>query len=47
MALYALVAGALFHHAGRSAPGLGPVLRGATAMGSALLGVFWMYAAVA
>jgi nickel/cobalt transporter (NicO) family protein len=47
MALYALAAGALFHQAGRRAPVLGPVLRGATAVGSAVLGMFWMYAAAA
>lgn len=46
MALYALVTGALFHQAGGRVPALTRVLRGATAVGSAALGVAWMAGAV-
>jgi hypothetical protein len=47
MGIYAMVAGALFHHAGRRFPGLGGALRAATALGSVALGIAWMYGAAA
>jgi ABC-type nickel/cobalt efflux system permease component RcnA len=47
MGIYALVAGALFHHAGRRFPGLAGALRAATALGSVALGIAWMYGAAA
>jgi nickel/cobalt exporter len=46
MALYALLAGAVFRQTGRYLPRLAPTLRAATALGSAALGVFWMFGAV-
>ena len=46
MALYALLAGALFSETGRRLPRLAGTLRAATALGSAALGVFWMFGAV-
>jgi sulfite exporter TauE/SafE len=46
MALYALLAGAVFRQTGRYMPRLAPTLRAATALGSAALGVFWMFGAV-
>lgn len=46
MALYATVAGLLFHQAGHRAPALGGAMRAATALGSAVLGLLWMYGAV-
>ena len=46
MALYATVAGLVFHHAGSRAPALGGTLRAVTAVGSAVLGVAWMAGAV-
>lgn len=42
MGLYAGLAGAIFHRAGERSPAFAGVLRGATALGSAALGVFWM-----
>ncbi len=42
MALYALVAGVVFDQAGHRVPALAGVLRGATALGSAAIGVLWM-----
>jgi hypothetical protein len=42
MALYALAAGTLFDQAGHRAPVFAGVLRGATAVGSAAVGVLWM-----
>jgi hypothetical protein len=42
MAVYAGIAGALFHHAGRRSPALGGTMRAATALGSSILGIFWM-----
>jgi high-affinity nickel permease len=42
MALYALAAGALFGRAEHRAPRVGSALRTLTALGSAVLGVFWM-----
>lgn len=42
MALYALAAGALFDQAGHRVPVFAGVLRGATAVGSAAVGVLWM-----
>ena len=42
MALYAGVAGMVFHAAGRHVPAAGGTLRAATALFSAVLGVFWM-----
>lgn len=47
MAVYALVAGVVFHQAGARVPRLAGGLRAATALGSAALGVFWMYGALA
>lgn len=47
MGSYALVAGAVFRRAGERFPGLAGALRTTTAVGSAALGVFWMYGAVA
>lgn len=46
MALYALLAGAVFQQTGRYLPRLASTLRAATALGSAALGVFWMFGAV-
>ncbi|MDB4950939.1 MAG: urease accessory protein UreH [Gemmatimonadetes bacterium] len=46
MATYALLAGALFQQTGRRLPRLAGTLRAATALGSAALGVFWMFGAV-
>jgi nickel/cobalt exporter len=46
MALYALVAGLVFHRAGERLPALGGTLRAATALGSAALGLVWMAGAV-
>jgi sulfite exporter TauE/SafE len=46
MALYALLAGALFQQAGRRLPRLAGTMRAATALGSAVLGVVWMFNAV-
>lgn len=46
MALYALLAGAVFQQTGRYLPRLASSLRAATAVGSAALGVFWMFGAV-
>lgn len=45
MGLYALIAGAVFHHAGHRVPTLAGTLRAVTALGSAVLGVVWMYGA--
>ncbi|HST58088.1 MAG TPA: sulfite exporter TauE/SafE family protein [Longimicrobium sp.] len=42
MALYALVAGLVFDQAGHRVPALAGWLRGATAVGSAAIGVLWM-----
>lgn len=42
MALYALVAGLVFDQAGNRVPALAGWLRGATALGSAAIGVLWM-----
>ncbi|HEX6039755.1 sulfite exporter TauE/SafE family protein [Longimicrobium sp.] len=42
MALYALVAGVVFHQAGHRAPALAGGLRALTALGSAAIGVLWM-----
>lgn len=42
MALYALVAGVVFHQAGHRVPALAGGLRAATALGSAAIGVLWM-----
>jgi sulfite exporter TauE/SafE len=42
MALYALVAGLVFDQAGHRVPALTGWLRGATALGSAAIGVLWM-----
>ena len=42
MALYALAAGALFDQAGHRVPAVAGILRGATAVGSAAVGVLWM-----
>lgn len=47
MGAYAAVAGVVFHRAGERFPRMAGGLRAATAVGSAALGVFWMYAAVA
>ena len=47
MALYAAGAGAVFHQARTRVPALGGTLRTLTALGSAVLGVFWMVNAVA
>jgi ABC-type nickel/cobalt efflux system permease component RcnA len=47
MGLYAAVAGAVFHQAMHRVPALGGTLRTLTALGSAVLGVFWMVNAVA
>jgi hypothetical protein len=47
MGLYGLVAGVLFHHAGTHLPALGGALRLGAAAASTLLGVLWMYAALA
>jgi high-affinity nickel permease len=47
MALYAGVAGAVFQQAGNRVPALGGTLRAATALGSAVLGIFWMMNALA
>jgi len=47
MALYAGIAGILFHQAGRRSPALGGTMRAATALGSSVLGIFWMTNAVA
>jgi len=46
MALYALLAGAVFQQTGRYLPRLASSLRAVTAVGSAALGVFWMFGAV-
>jgi nickel/cobalt exporter len=46
MALYALLAGAFFHQTGRRMPRVAGTLRAVTALGSAALGVFWMFGAV-
>jgi nickel/cobalt transporter (NicO) family protein len=46
MALYALLAGAVFQQTGRYLPRLAGSLRAVTAVGSAALGVFWMFGAV-
>jgi nickel/cobalt transporter (NicO) family protein len=42
MALYALVAGVVFHQAGSRVPALAGGLRALTAVGSAAIGVLWM-----
>jgi hypothetical protein len=42
MALYAGIAGMVFHQAGQRLPALGGSLRATTALGSAGLGIFWM-----
>ena len=47
MGSYAALAGAVFRRAGARFPGLAGALHTATAVGSAALGVFWMYGAVA
>jgi len=47
MGLYAATAGTLFDQARHRAPALGGTLRTLTALGSAVLGVFWMMNAVA
>jgi sulfite exporter TauE/SafE len=47
MGMYAVVAGLLFHHAGDRVPALGTGLRVAAAVGSIVIGLFWMYAALA
>jgi hypothetical protein len=46
MGLYALVAGFLFHHAGRQAPALGRGLRVAASLASVGVGVLWMRASI-
>ncbi len=46
MGLYAAIAGAVFHQAQHRVPALGGTLRTVTALGSAVLGVFWMVNAV-
>ena len=46
MGLYALVAGLVFHRAGRHAPAFGRGLRIATALASVVIGSLWMQAAV-
>ena len=46
MGLYAAAAGALFHQARHRIPALGGTLRTLTALGSAVLGVFWMVNAI-
>ena len=46
MGLYAALAGVAFSAAGHHSPALGRVLRVATAVASATLGVFWMAASV-
>lgn len=46
MAAYALLAGVVFQQAGRRAPRLAGTLRAVTALGSAVLGVVWMFNAV-
>ena len=46
MGLYAATAGALFHQAHHRVPALRGTLRAATALGSAVLGVFWMVNAI-
>lgn len=46
MGLYAATAGALFHQARHRIPALGGTLRAVTALGSAVLGVFWMVNAI-
>ena len=46
MGLYAALAGALFRQAQDRVPALGGTLRTLTALGSAMLGVFWMVNAV-
>ncbi|HYW07454.1 MAG TPA: hypothetical protein VE913_10880 [Longimicrobium sp.] len=47
MALYAGIAGAVFQQARHRVPALGGTLRAATALGSAVLGIFWMMNALA
>lgn len=47
MALYAVVAGAVFSQAGSRAPALAGTLRAVTAVGSAAIGVLWMVNAAA
>jgi hypothetical protein len=46
MGLYAWMAGLLFHRIGSRAPGLGVGLRTVTGVASAVIGVFWMSAAL-
>ncbi len=46
MGLYAAVAGAVFHRARHRIPALGGTLRTLTALGSAVLGIFWMANAI-
>jgi hypothetical protein len=46
MALYAAVAGVVFHQAGERSAVAGGTLRTLTALGSATLGIFWMINAV-
>lgn len=46
MGLYAATAGALFHQARHRIPALGGTLRALTALGSAVLGIFWMVNAI-
>jgi high-affinity nickel permease len=46
MGLYAATAGALFHQARHRIPALSGTLRAVTALGSAVLGVFWMVNAI-
>lgn len=46
MAIYAWIAGILFQRAGQL-PRLAEAIRVSTAVGSALIGVFWMYSALA
>jgi hypothetical protein len=46
MGLYALLAGLLFDRIGSRAPGLGVGLRALTAVASAVIGAFWMSAAL-
>ncbi|MDQ3388212.1 MAG: hypothetical protein M3483_01780 [Gemmatimonadota bacterium] len=46
MATYALLAGTFLHRASARFPSFATSLRGATALGSVGLGVFWMYSAV-
>jgi len=43
MGLYAMITGLVFRHAGRRFPSLASGMRLATALGSALIGVVWMW----